>query len=743
MVIGEYFPRAFDHFHAAVDLKSAMADMWRRLLDSGLLDERTIVVNDGSGRLVVAAEWPEDTRDALTGQFSDFVNELWSCLDSLVIETVSMFSVRRRPRNRDRPRFFPMADSVEGLAALLDESCLDGVLTTQYRIVVDSQPFWGTHEDPRIQRVRTGLGWLLDWRVRIDEGAQVSAWLTPVEPAVHVDPPVEVQSIDVCAAGELVDERDVARFRLHGYKPGMGVYGQVGSYVDLGFADGFEPSGVDDTFEHRTGLVIEAVTRLMAVFAELARQVPGSRRLSTPFADIRAWTDATASQRLWSANDLSGLAASDFGVGIVRDAEHTTLLVTTEHGVFERTIAPATPLNNHVDRGGAAERAAQDAAATWGLPDFVIAPLVEQKGRGVREISDGLLIVGDQGLVVQVKSRDSEPQSPDKEISWLAKKIAAAGRQVDGTVRRLSSKTTTMVNGRGRTINVTGAELTWTGVVIVDHPAIPEDLPAPMLDTRTPTVALARRDWEFLFHQLRSSRAVIDYLVRVSGTEVRLGHEPERYYELAATDARAEPGPIDPAIDGRGTVVSAPLLPVAPAGSDDDEAHGMVRIMCEDIANSDFDAADETRRLRALAAIDQLPVAHRTELGQLLLTGLENARRVNDDQVSWQFRIYQARRPVPQLGFGVCSRLDDITRAAFRSWLLLRHHENGTRGGDLDNLTSVGVLLTPRRDDYRDWDTTMVGITGDPELTEDELRESRELWNQSANHSTGTTDARR
>jgi hypothetical protein len=90
----------------------------------------------------------------------------------------------------------------------------------------------------------------------------------------------------------------------------------------------------------------------------------------------------------------------------------------------------------------------------------------------------------------------------------------------------------------------------------------------------------------------------------------------------------------------------------------------------------------------------------------------------------------QAARPAPQLGFGVCSRLDDATRVAFRSWLLLRHHERGTHGDDLDTLTSVGVLLTPRHDDYRDWDTTMVGITGDPELTEEDLRGSRELWNR-------------
>lgn len=34
------------------------------------------------------------------------------------------------------------------------------------------------------------------------------------------------------------------------------------------------------------------------------------------------------------------------------------------------------------------------AAACYGLPDFVFHPVVERRGRGVREIGDALLIVG-------------------------------------------------------------------------------------------------------------------------------------------------------------------------------------------------------------------------------------------------------------------------------------------------------------------------------------------------------------
>ncbi|MGA5166693.1 MULTISPECIES: hypothetical protein [Streptomyces] len=73
--------------------------------------------------------------------------------------------------------------------------------------------------------------------------------------------------------------------------------------------------------------------------------------------------------------------------------------------------------------------AVQDAAATWGLPDFVMVPSVERKGRGVREISDGLLVVGSRGVVVQVKAREGEPGTHEKESSWVLKQLAAASEQ--------------------------------------------------------------------------------------------------------------------------------------------------------------------------------------------------------------------------------------------------------------------------------------------------------------------------
>jgi len=48
---------------------------------------------------------------------------------------------------------------------------------------------------------------------------------------------------------------------------------------------------------------------------------------------------------------------------------------------------------------------------------------------------------------------------------------------------------------------------------------------------------LLRRDWEFVFEQLKSTSAVIAYFDRVAGETVTLGNEFVRYYDLAQADA--------------------------------------------------------------------------------------------------------------------------------------------------------------------------------------------------------------
>ncbi|WP_143219109.1 hypothetical protein [Actinokineospora bangkokensis] len=556
----------------------------------------------------------------------------------------------------------------------------------------------------------------------------MTAWLGVEAPVVEVAEPALVTDVVSESSGELDDERVVVRFNVVGLQPDTDLGGQPGCYVELSLAGDGESLHPKDTFHRRLVLVLDAVTRVLRVFESVAAQVPGSRALQGRVGAQSGWFAAAESERLWSEEDLAGLDASDIGVGVLRGSGHTVLLVRTEHGVFERRIRTAAALNPRADHGPEAERAAQSAAATWGLPDFVVSPAVERKGTGVREISDGLVVVGGRGLVIQVKSRNGELGDTTKETTWITSKAGAGGRQVDGTARRLADRSSTMINGRGRTIEINGPAVSWLGVVILDHPDPPEDLSIQRLPTRVPTTVLLRRDWEFLFDQLKSSHAVLDYIARVAGdAHIPLGREPVRYYELAAADAEAVTPPLDPARLGPGTPASLPLLPMAPAGADDPDAHDMIRIICEEIALTDHDNPADIARI--LATIDQLPIGYRTDLGRLLLTTLSGFRAsTRPGSVGWRSRVYRAEPPQPQLGFIACTTLDESTQNAFRSWVLLRHHEHGTARGDLNTLTTVAILLTPRTDGVREWDTSTMAITGDPGLTDDDVTTYRRFW---------------
>jgi hypothetical protein len=127
--------------------------------------------------------------------------------------------------------------------------------------------------------------------------------------------------------------------------------------------------------------VIATVTRFASVFAEVARRTAVTPRLLVSAETADPWTDARHSHRGLTSSELNQLAASEMGIGVVRDADHLVLLVTTPDGVYERRTPDATPLRPRIPPGIAAERATREAAATWGLPDFVMPPMLERKGR--------------------------------------------------------------------------------------------------------------------------------------------------------------------------------------------------------------------------------------------------------------------------------------------------------------------------------------------------------------------------
>lgn len=402
------------------------------------------------------------------------------------------------------------------------------------------------------------------------------------------------------------------------------------------------------------------------------------------------------------------------------------LIVETPAGVLVRRVPNALALRTDVEHGEAAEEAVHDAAAIWGLPDFVYRGRVVAVGSGAREVGDDLVVVGDVGVVVQVKGRVAPSSDAERERRWIEKNTQTALDQARGSIRRLKLGAIELTNARGRTIEVDGSKLRWLSAVVIDHSSPPSDVPVQPFDPSAPAVVMLRRDWDFLFDQLKSTHAVVAYLERVVTNPVALGEEPARYYQLAIADHEAEPSRIDPALVGGGRSVSAPLLPMV-TRPEDRRPSLLVRSIFEDIAITPAPDVDEADRLAVLAELDRLPVNHRADIGRFLEEGLAKAVEAKEDETVWRLRRFVGGLERVHLAVGACSQFSEMHRDLFGWWVQLRHYQHRELRGDTD-ITTVGVLLTPRHDGVRAFDTTMSAVRGELKFSDEELHARRQAW---------------
>jgi hypothetical protein len=413
-------------------------------------------------------------------------------------------------------------------------------------------------------------------------------------------------------------------------------------------------------------------------------------------------------------------------------AESLTLVIETDAGTAIRRIPDASPLPEGQTQGYAAEGAIRDAAATWGLPDFVFLPEQQRVGSGVREIGDGLLLVGEHAAVIQSKSRTDPTNEVDGELSWLRKNVEKALKQGSGTVRLLKRASANMTNARGRTVPVDGNDYSWLTVVIVDHADPPRGFRPPPAPTEVPAIVLLRRDWEFLFDHLRSTRSVLAYLLRAARAAdvVELGNEPKRYHEYALADVAAEPDAVHPSVATLvaakdSMAISSARAPLRPAGRNDRPAHVMLRMIMEDIANTAILAEHEPDRLLMLAAIDGLPVDSRTELGATLIRFMASAA-----QHTGVGALVHSRTVVPNPGeftpllFLVASELSELSRQALTIRTHLLHCDFAAAVGNWEHCT-VSVMLTPSTLRGRLWDTSTSALWDDPGHSPELLDEMR------------------
>jgi hypothetical protein len=155
-----------------------------------------------------------------------------------------------------------------------------------------------------------------------------------------------------------------------------------------------------------------------------------------------------------------------------------------------------------------------------------------------------------------------------------------------------------------------------------------------------------------------------------------------------------------------------------------------VRAVLEDIATAPLpEGLQQADLLDVLAAIDATPVAYREELGKSWLAWIREVAELPSDEIAWRFRghIWPDR---PYLLLGTANRHISEIQAGLGAYVSLRHQQHIEALPERREMTTVGVLLTPRTDGRRPWDTTVVATRGDQGLDDDERALFQRAWGE-------------
>jgi len=368
-------------------------------------------------------------------------------------------------------------------------------------------------------------------------------------------------------------------------------------------------------------------------------------------------------------------------------------------GDIRRRRQPARPVDathyhEHVslkEQGPLIEEHVRRIAAHLGVPDFVYRPVHISVGSGTREVSDGLLVAGHRGVIVQVKSRSRVglADSPDRAAAWCVKEGRAALKQGTGTRRQLARGGIKVRSFRGFERVLPAAD-DWPIVVVIDYPSVP----LVTLGSLDEALFISLNDWLNLHAMVRSTIGIIDYVHRAlgSGIAVPLGRESDRYRELATADA-AWASAISTGVP---RLLGEPLEPPARLAAD------FFDELMEKVADPEGSAGwSPDEYLYVIEQLDAMPIGMRVHIGQKMVATFRAMSKAR----SRRSFFFGDRESGARLCF-LYDYFDPKTHEPDGSYFLvqtaaygvLRHHHAMEVGWDPDIPTlTIGVLHDPDR----------------------------------------------
>src|SRR5918999_1766269 len=210
---------------------------------------RVTVYPNGEG--VIEVEPVDFPGDELALELGEFLYQLRAALDSLVYDTAIVVSGQDPPHNAEKLEF-PIRASETGFK---NAAAKIAPLADHHRIwIEDIQPYRAEYETEGMEFSAKALEAINDLaRKDRHRGLHVVAsWGANKNPQFDLPPGCSLEWVLVTDDGMLEREREIARFKIRNWAPGLEIHANPNFTIDVAVEDLPPPAGDEDTLLTRT-----------------------------------------------------------------------------------------------------------------------------------------------------------------------------------------------------------------------------------------------------------------------------------------------------------------------------------------------------------------------------------------------------------------------------------------------------------------------------------------------------------
>jgi hypothetical protein len=493
----EVFAAARSRLAEAATARERVVAVWNGLDPEDMFGAWLDTGEDGRGELRAGCRIADEAAEALDRHTAAFLRATKESMDAAVLAAAQTVCMPLWPVDADLHRM-PLVGTAEEFDALVPDGQLLGLRPDQVRVLRELQPFAAGSSAAAF--VGTHMSHLAAALNALGRGERlVCGWATHTGPDLRIPDGATLVRLETEPDGPLTSPRLLATFEVDPPE----LVGQVDVLpnvaLDLALTVPPGPADLDDNFQARSRSLLVIVRHLIdglerSVSTPTFIQQFGRLDDLAPTAASSVWKPVAFDSAEQEAEVQESLTRSDLHLASFRGDDGTyTLLRLDGDRVFGREVPEASPPAPSLPLGTGTELATLDAAAEWGLPDFVFHARVVAKGSGRREIGDGTLVTGNRGIALQVKARNGVTTDASRESSWLRKMAGEGLRQAHGTIRStLSNPNLSLTNFRGREVKLPGDTIDWVPVVVLDHPSPPDDVVPDREPDKTGLILLRR-----------------------------------------------------------------------------------------------------------------------------------------------------------------------------------------------------------------------------------------------------------